>query len=90
MKFHIEWLQSALDELNVIWLEATSQQRKAITAASHAVDKRLPINPDEQGESRPKGRRIAFFPPLGVTFRVDAQNAVVVVIHVWCFRQHDT
>jgi hypothetical protein len=87
MKYHILWLQSALDELTKIWTDSPSPMRQAITKASHAIDTQLVINPEEQGESRPKGRRIEFFPPLGVTFRIDVQNAIVVVIHVWCFRQ---
>ena len=88
MKLHIEWLQSALDELSKIWTEAPSSVRKAITAASHDIDKHLPNRPDEQGESRPDGRRIAFFPPLGITYRVEVQSSVVIVIHVWRFHQH--
>ena len=89
MKYHIEWLQSASDELTAIWIAAPSPLRKTITAASHALDKQLQINPDQQGESRPNDRRIAFFPPLSVTFRVDEKSAVVTVIHVWCFQQHN-
>jgi len=87
--FRVEWLQTALDELALIWMLATASQRQAITAASHAIDQQLPINPNEQGESRPNGRRIQFFPPLGITYRVDVENAVVVVVHVWRFRQGD-
>jgi hypothetical protein len=85
--FRVEWLQSALNELATIWMQAPSARRQAITAASHAIDQQLANNPQEQGESRPKGRRVQFFPPLGVTYRVDVNNAVVVVIHVWLFRQ---
>lgn len=85
--FRVEWLQSALDELALIWMSANTSQRQAITAASHDIDKQLPINPHEQGESRPNGRRIQFFPPLGITYRADEENAVVVVVHVWRFRQ---
>jgi hypothetical protein len=87
MKYRIEWLQSALDELTEIWTEASSPLRSAITKASHAIDSQLVVDPEQKGESRPKGRRVEFFPPLGVTYRVDVQDGIVVVIHVWCFRQ---
>jgi mRNA-degrading endonuclease RelE of RelBE toxin-antitoxin system len=87
MKYEILWLQSALDELTRAWTAAPSHVRQAITKVSHEIDAQLIVNPEDQGESRPKGRRIAFFPPLGITYRVDSQNSVVFVIHVWCFRK---
>jgi plasmid stabilization system protein ParE len=88
MKYRIVWLQSALDELTEIWTQAPSQLRKTITKASHAIDTQLVVNPEQRGESRPKGRRVDFFPPLGVCYRVDVQDGIVAVVHVWCFRQH--
>ncbi len=88
MKYQIVWLQSALDELTEIWTNASSQLRKAVTKASHAVDVELLANPEDKGESRPNGRRVEFFPPLGVTYRVNIQDGIVVILHVWCFRHH--
>ncbi len=87
MKYEIQWLQSALDELARAWTAAPSQVRKEITQASYEIDAQLIMNPDDQGESRPNGRRIAFFLPLGLIYRVDSQNAVVTVLHVWRFRK---
>jgi hypothetical protein len=87
MIYEVEWLHSALDELAGIWIKATPSQRQAITAASHAIDQQLAMNPEDHGESRPKGRRIHFSPPLGVSYRVDTLNATVLVVHVWQFRQ---
>ena len=65
--YRVEWLQSALDELTAIWTRADSALRRAITAASHQIDRQLQHDPDQQGESHPKGRRVLFAPPLGVT-----------------------
>jgi WD40 repeat protein len=61
--FRVEWLQSALDELATIWTQADSAERQAITRATHLIDQQLQQDPDNQGESRPKGRRVLFAPP---------------------------
>lgn len=87
MKYQVLWLQSALDDLTNVWTNAPSQLRQAISKAGHAIDTQLVIDPEDQGESRPQGRRIAFFPPLGVSYRVDVQHAAVAVVHVWCFQK---
>lgn len=85
--FRVDWLQSALDELANIWTGADSPQRQAITAASHGIDQRLRSDPEEEGESRPGGRRVTFVPPLTITFQVEANEPVVTVIHVRMFRR---
>lgn len=41
----VEWLQSTLDELMIIWMQADAAQRQAITAASHTIDQRLSSDP---------------------------------------------
>jgi hypothetical protein len=81
--FRVRWKQSALNELAALWMAADSEERRAITAATHRIDQLLRGDPDNQGESRPGGRRILFVPPLGILFRVDAAQAVVRVLHVW-------
>ena len=85
--FRVEWLQTALDELAAVWLHANSAERKRITAASHPIDQQLQTDPDNQGESRHRGRRVLIVSPLGVTFRVEPATATVAVLHVWRFRQ---
>jgi hypothetical protein len=87
MKYQVLWLNSALDDLTNVWTNALPQMRQAITEAGNAIDTQLGNNPDEQGESRPKGRRIEFFPPLGVIYRVDIQHAAVAIVHVWQFQK---
>jgi hypothetical protein len=83
--FHVRWLQAALDELAAVWLTATTDERRAITSASHIIDERLSENPHEQGESRPNGRRIMFVAPLAARFEIKGQ--VVTVLHVRVFRR---
>jgi hypothetical protein len=85
--FRVEWLQPAVDELTALWIQADSAQRQALTAASHAIDQRLSINPRGEGESRAGNRRIAFFPPLFVTFEIDDDHQTVVVGQVRLFRR---
>ena len=85
--FRVEWLQSALDELTTLWIQADPTLRPALTAASHTLDQRLSINPRREGESRSGNRRIAFFPPLFVTFDVDDDHQTVVVGQVRMFRR---
>ncbi len=53
---------------------------------SHIIDQLLESNPEEVGESRPEGRRIAFVSPLGVLFRLKTAS-VVEVLHVWLFER---
>lgn len=80
--FRVEWHQAAMDELTNLWTKADSAVRKATTAASHQIDKRLQIDPANEGESRSGGRRIQFFPPLTIIFEVDEANRTVTVLHV--------
>lgn len=51
----VRWTAEARSELANIWLRADSAQRRAISAAAHAIDRRLAINPDNEGESRSAG-----------------------------------
>jgi hypothetical protein len=80
--YRVDWLQSVVDELAKSWLQADSAQRKAITAASHKIDKGLQQDPLNVGESRAGGRRIEFFAPLAVTFEVDDEAKTVTILHV--------
>jgi hypothetical protein len=79
------WIPSALNDLTTLWLESDPALRSAITAATDAIDHLLQHNPEQQGESRSEERRILFVPPLGVFFRVDAEDMTVRVLHVWVF-----
>jgi plasmid stabilization system protein ParE len=81
--FRARWMQRARDDLAAVWLAADSAGRRAITAASSAIDRQLQAGPDNCGESRPNGRRIHFVAPLAVLFEVDHQRSVVYVLHIW-------
>jgi hypothetical protein len=83
--YTVRWMRTALNELASLWTGSDSAQRHAITVASQLIDEDLRDQPENKGESRPKGRRILFVPPLGVTLRVDPQHGTVWVLHVWRF-----
>jgi plasmid stabilization system protein ParE len=80
--FRVKWRQTALDELADIWTQANSAERKAITAASHEIDRRLSRDPSNEGESRSGGRRILFAPPLSAVFQLEADGQTVTVLRV--------
>lgn len=85
--YRVRWEGKALIALAALWVSANSAERKAITAASHQVDQRLRRDPENEGESRPKGRRIMFEAPLAVVFRIEPDGRTVSVLQVRMFRK---
>ncbi len=83
----VDWLQEVLDTLTLLWMQADSDLRKAITQACHAVEKRLAKDPENEGESRADGRRITFEPPLAMVFRVESDGRTVTVVEVRLMRR---
>ena len=81
MKWRVRWLRTPLGDLASIWM--ASSDRAAVTAAAAEIDRLLGLDPEQQGESRPGGRRIMFEMPLGVFFRVFPDQSLVEVVHVW-------
>ena len=81
MNFTVDWLPDAEEELADIWLRATD--RDVVTQAAHALDLRLQDDPNDTGESRSSGRRIAFAFPRGILFRVLSDRQLAQVLHVW-------
>lgn len=87
MKHTVAWLAAAEQELADIWLAA--EDRAAVSQAAALLDRQLANDPSNVGESRPDGRRVHFAAPLGVVFRVHADELRVVVNHVWSFKQRE-
>ena len=85
--FRVQWLQAAMDELAQIWTQADSSMRQAVTAATQALDEELRMNPYRQSESREDERRVLFLYPLAARIKVDLQQRIVWVLHVWRFRR---
>jgi len=85
--FSVEWLQSALDNLAELWANSDSAARQVLNAACNEMDPRLARDPNNEGESRPQGRRITFVAPLAAIFRVDPVQRIVTVIRIYRFRR---
>lgn len=85
--FRVRWIQTALNELAAVWMEADSPSRQLITAASHAIERELQTEPEEKGESRGGPERIFFSYPLGMLYAVDAATSTVWITHIWNIRR---
>ena len=81
MKFTVIWNPSAERELARLWEAA--DDRRDITLASNAIDRRLAEAADLAGESRDDDDRIDFERPLGIRFRVSLDDRKVLVLNVW-------
>lgn len=81
MKFTVRWGRAALSQLAEIWLQHPSE-RDAINRAADGIDRRLSVDPAQQGESRDQGRRVLFAPPLAAFFRVDENSRTVRVLAI--------
>jgi len=80
MSFSVLWLPEAEQELARIWMEATD--RLAVRNAADILDRRLSSHPNDVGESRSGGRRIAFEKPLIIVFKIDPRAQTVEVQRV--------
>jgi hypothetical protein len=81
MKFTVVWRKRAEADLADIWMNATN--RGEVTRAANEIDRRLAINPQNQGESRELGVRILAELPLMVHFFVVPKDCKVHVLQVW-------
>ena len=81
MKYLVEWLPSAEQELAALWNHASD--RNEITAAADSLDAALARDPLALGESRGGRTRIVFQAPLAVLFDVDTLARKVTVWDLW-------
>ena len=68
-------------QLAELWLKDT--QRSAVSRAADEIERRLRRDPEQQGESRDRGRRILIESPLSVLYRVEPADRKVVIVAVW-------
>ncbi len=83
--FSVLWVRSTLDDLSRIRQTRTASEYELVRAAIQEIERRLQVNPEDEGESRAVGQRISFVPPLGFTFSVLPAQRQVLVSHVWSF-----
>jgi hypothetical protein len=89
MMERVRWEQKALDELTELWLQSDANLRELITQATNQIDKQLLRDPLVTSEPDTEGRRILYFPPLGVTFRLEDDGQTVSVLAAWLFLLHN-
>jgi hypothetical protein len=85
MKWTVLYRPSAQDQLASIWLNAPDRQ--SVAEAAYDIDRILANNPVDAGESRSGGSRILIEQPLTVLFDMRADDAVVEVFSVFCWRR---
>jgi len=79
-RYTVVWVQSSQSELADLWLNAPD--RNAVTAATHAIDRELAVDPSSRGVELSEGLRAFFAPPLRVLFAVRGDDRIVEVLRV--------
>jgi len=86
--YRVEWVDAAFDQTDEI-IRANPVLHPAIAVGLQRVSRDLSQWPTEVGESRPNGRRVGFFGPLVVYYRVLTVERVARVISVH-LRPHES
>ena len=81
MKYPVVWKPEAQRRLAELWMQAADQERFANSA--NLIDRELAIAPDSVGEQRIGSIRVVVVPPLGIYFRVNAEDRQVLILTVW-------
>jgi plasmid stabilization system protein ParE len=79
--YRVEWLDTAFEQMDELIREHPVLEQ-AFAAGLQRLARDLTQWPAEVGESRPNDRRIGFFGPLVVYYRVLSSERVVRVIAV--------
>jgi hypothetical protein len=86
--YEVDWLQTALQELEKIWSRSDESSRIIIRDALARVMDRLSIAPYGQGESRqPNAPRLLFELPLRIRYRIERFQGAVTVLQVQLVRK---
>lgn len=80
--YGLTWTDGTLTRLVDIYVEATVAERERMADGVEAFNARLRDNPEEEGESREPGFRLAFPPLLAVGFFVSETDRHVFVVRV--------
>jgi plasmid stabilization system protein ParE len=81
VNYAVFWTQEAYESL--LDVASVLQVSEQVVRAVEEIHRLLAENPDQQGESRPGGRRIMFAAPIGVIYRMDARLRWVVISKAW-------
>jgi plasmid stabilization system protein ParE len=79
--YRLDWLQTAFDQVNSL-IRKHPVLEVVFAAGLQRLARDLSQWPTEVGESRPNGRRIGFFGPFVVYYRVLESDRAVRIISV--------
>lgn len=82
MTYSVVWAIPILDRLSDLYVAADPAERERMASGVEALNRRLAMNPTEEGESREGDQRVTFTPFLVVRFRVNLMTDTVRVIAV--------
>lgn len=69
--YTVEWLRAAMEEMDDLFLLENEAMQFRLVAIVRGIERALAGAPNELGESRDEGGRLAFFELLAVRFVVD-------------------
>ena len=81
MRYTVVWKPEAERRLAELWMEADDPERLA--DAANLIERELAIAPMTVGEQRVGPIRGVVVPPIGMHFRVNAEDRQVLVLAVW-------
>ena len=80
--FAVVWSQNVLVELPDAFIGAELAEQDRMASGIEALNRRLQLEPAEEGESRWNGFRVTFPQGLVVIFHVDLDEQIVHVLRV--------
>jgi hypothetical protein len=81
MKYTVVWKPEAERRLAELWMQADDPE--AFANAANLIERELAIAPESVGEQRVGSIRVVVVPPVGIHFRVNAEDRQVLVLTVW-------
>jgi hypothetical protein len=80
MRYTVTWHRSALNQLATLWTSSAS--RGSFATAVELVDQLLGDDPGSEGEAF-YGDRLLVAEPLMVTFKIEENDRIVVILDVY-------
>jgi hypothetical protein len=80
--FTVEWTDYALDQLADVFVSLDLNTQDQLSKAVEVLNRRLAIDPLDEGESRNGPFRLTYAGPLGILFRVNTAKGEVQVTEV--------
>jgi len=77
MSYAVRWHEPASTALLAQLVRATDKQH--ILRTAREIERRLSLNPSEEGESRDANHRLLFVRPLSVLYQVDEAASTVYI-----------